>query len=791
MKELRQWVNWRPEQITEASKVEKVPYCLKRGMHIDVCDESNWLTYQEAKVLSPLVGFILTDNDPYFCINLDNVLTPDGTWTASSLTITDLFSGAFKADSYSKTGFHIWGKVQGTIPKHKGRKPLTEGIVELYTDKRFVTFTETNCIGNYNEDFTTELHSFVKSYLSSPIKGKGEESVNTAFDVVDPAWSGPSDDHKLIEKMLSSKRSTTNKADVHDCWRQNVLALAKTYPPNTINSSAPFDRYRADLALMNHLAFWTGKDLPRMIRMAWLSKLTRKEWSASPSYLRNTAQKACEHCTNVYSYVEKLPRYDTELSIKPLGDDEIKSLVDLEVSPISTTLKKTDHGMLGKSLFNGPFNKRFCALDGTIRWWSARQWELAPEKIVKAKISDALPNKFSSHATLCGVHAMFTIDMVRKPKVEPTKKIFWRNGVLDPITMEFEKHQRTNYNTRTLTVDYKTSMASAPIVEFVKFLISTFGSLDDDRVLLLQEIIGWLLIDHNLGIEKFIAFVGASRAGKGVLLKLLESILGADNCGAMNFDTIGSPQGHDILRKYSVVFDDEASAPKRDDKSAVKTTIQKLTSGGKMASRVLFQNSYIEGVVNSKLIIACNDLPVLSDDSVAFLNRVNILKFERSFYGKEDVGLLARLLMEKEGIVWWALQGLQRLMRNNGRFTLPESTKAENDAYMAISMPLTPFVNDCLASDSEAITKSTDLYAVYTSYCQANGMKIWSIHMFIKRLKATLLGKEMKWGRYTFDGRQNNGVKGLKISAQTHEPLFSSYTPASQPHSEASLSKSA
>jgi Virulence-associated protein E len=61
------------------------------------------------------------------------------------------------------------------------------------------------------------------------------------------------------------------------------------------------DDSSADMALMNHLAFWTGSDGDRMERLFGLSALgQRKKWTDRPDYRRHTVEAALRDCTQVY-----------------------------------------------------------------------------------------------------------------------------------------------------------------------------------------------------------------------------------------------------------------------------------------------------------------------------------------------------------------------------------------------------------------------------------------------------------------------------------------------------------
>lgn len=311
MKKLNQWINWRLELKSGESKPAKVPYCYATGRRIDAHNSSNWMSYDKAKNNNDLIGFVLTENDPYFCIDLDHALI-NNKWSKFSCDVIGQFPQSYLELSFSGDGLHIFGSITGEFPQHSKRG---DGV-ELYTNKRFIAFTEQNCRGNYNLDVTNEFKNFVKETLPPPpviISASplllGSNKDTTLWDSPDKNWLGPKDDDELIKKMLASNKSAIsflNKtAGIHELWKNNVPILAKTYPdqtkPNGYNAS------KADLALLTHLAFWTGKHLPRMIKLARMSSLSRAKWNYHTAYLKLTGSKACLKCTKVYRDPKKRP----------------------------------------------------------------------------------------------------------------------------------------------------------------------------------------------------------------------------------------------------------------------------------------------------------------------------------------------------------------------------------------------------------------------------------------------------------------------------------------------------
>jgi len=410
-----------------------------------------------------------------------------------------------------------------------------------------------------------------------------------------------------------------------------------------------------------------------------------------------------------------------------------------------------------ESILRGGYEGRLQKFNGTPRWWSGREWEYMGETDLSNFIADSLPKRYRNTTRIKQVQKRFLnrIPKIKTPK--PSKNVFFLEGVLEYYSGKIVQHKKSNYNIGTLSINHKDK---TDIIEWLKFLHST---LEEDEIKKLQEIMGFYLVHHNLGIEKYIAFTGPTRAGKGIILMVLRAILGDGFCGLFNFDTLGTPQGHDALWTYQVLIDSEAKAPKREEKVSTLQTIQKVTSNEPISSKRLYDNEYKAGKVNCKLIIACNNLPIFADDSGASASRIEILKFSKSFLGKEDKHLYKRLEKELPGIAHWAIEGLKRLKANNGAFTKAKSSIEEMEESENLSKPLSGFIEDYLVFDPRYRVSFDALYLVYKLHCEDNKMRVWTKKMFVKRLKETLSSKGIKQCRYSENGVQVRGFKGMKI----------------------------
>lgn len=119
--EIDQWITWKGPTKRPQGSINKVR-----------------LTFQDAlqRVLEGKadgIGFILTKDDPYVVIDLDDSLGPAGPseWAMTVITQFDSYTEV----SPSGKGYHIWCK-------GKTKKPgLRKGNTEMYSSGRYMTVT--------------------------------------------------------------------------------------------------------------------------------------------------------------------------------------------------------------------------------------------------------------------------------------------------------------------------------------------------------------------------------------------------------------------------------------------------------------------------------------------------------------------------------------------------------------------------------------------------------------------------------------------------------------------------
>lgn len=245
------------------------------------------------------VGFLFTDQDPFFFADLDNCLLPDGSdWSALAKEIMRILPGAAIEVSSSGKGLHIFGT--GAVTQDHSNRNDTLGL-EFYTQWRFVALTGTNIVGDASTDCTATLSHLLSTYF--PPRASVASGVEWSSEPV-AEWRGPADDDELIEVMLNSQsKSAANifggASNLQALWTGDEAALGTFYP----DSSRAFDSSMADAGLAQHLAYWTGNNCDRIFTLMWRSGLVRDKWQRE-DYLQRTILRAVALQNKFYQAVD-------------------------------------------------------------------------------------------------------------------------------------------------------------------------------------------------------------------------------------------------------------------------------------------------------------------------------------------------------------------------------------------------------------------------------------------------------------------------------------------------------
>jgi putative DNA primase/helicase len=139
----------------------------------------------------------------------------------------------------------------------------------------------------------------------------------------------------------------------------------------------------------------------------------------------------------------------------------------------------------------------------------------------------------------------------------------------------------------------------------------------------------------------------------------------------------------------------------------------------------------------AKLLFSCNEIPKnYGDRSSAFYRRLIIIRFNKSVPLKmRDVNLMEKFTMEADGILMWALKGLERLIKNDFVFSETEKTRLEVERYRIDSNSVLSFAKEYCTFGENNFIELKELYGKYKEYCMESGLNPSSQIKFGRELK--------------------------------------------------------
>lgn len=729
-------------------KTDKFP-CDRYGI-VTSLHKADRLSYAEANQISRSmgksfgIGFVITESDPFYCLDIDGAITDDNNWTQLATELMKAFPSALIELSNSRKGVHIWFKAQNFEHSCKNI-PLN---IELYSRDRFIALGEV-LQGSADVDLSTHLNPIISRYF--PVK----EAVNgTEWRDMHAEGSNPiTDDDKLIEAALRSSGGAGavfgGKLSFRDLWEGNIDEDA--------------DRSSVDASLASHLSFWTGGNHSRIKRLMERSGLVRDKWSSHRSYLQRTITGAVAQCGNFYT-----GKPDVKLQMA-LPVPDVQPFEALQVA--KGTCPHNDHVLDADILRTSVFNNRLVDFSGAAYWWNGQKWEFAEDSLMRRYVGESMVRAMGqdgpkvTQSRINGTLAVMRDRLDRMGAVNPVSRlVFFRNGALDVDTGELMPHTPENRNSNVLSCDYSPT-ASCKVWQ--AWLAEIFES-DLERMQLLQEIIGWSLITDNLGIQKAPIFIGAQRAGKGTILHVVSTLLN-DAAGAFQLPNLDNDKVLAGMTQRNVVIDYDTASPDKKNSRQIVGLFKAITANEPVSVKLLYTQVPFQGALNCKLLLASNSVPTMWDDSTATANRWLPLVFDRSFLGAEDTTLSKRLVEELPGIAQWALEGLRRLM-SNGRFTMPESSLYEMDYMVESGSPVTRFMDEECVFEQTARVADNALWHRYVQWCIANGMEQMKRKNFLQAFKDASVAKGVRSAKSVRIGDSDHrGFYGVTVKPVVFE----------------------
>jgi putative DNA primase/helicase len=310
--------------------------------------------------------------------------------------------------------------------------------------------------------------------------------------------------------------------------------------------------------------------------------------------------------------------------------------------------------------------------------------------------------------------------------------------------------------------DFPFDPAAPPPAAWLEFLGQLWPS-DPDSVATLQEVFGYLLTDDT-SRQKIIGVIGPRRSGKGTIARVLTALLGGDQAVAsVTLAGLSNEFGLAPLLDKRLAIIPDARVSREADMAVMAERL--LSISGEDAQTVNRKNKdHILGRLRVRFLFMSNEVPQLLDTSGALPGRFLLLKLTESWYGREDVNLLPRLLAELPGILLWSLDGLRRL-RARGHFVQPTRATDLVEQMEELASPLGAFVRErCLVSPDQFVF-AEDLRAAWHAWAKEKGYANyeWTPGVFGRNIRSVVPTADREQRRHPQTSKAVGAYVGLGL----------------------------
>jgi putative DNA primase/helicase len=708
LKVLPQFVAWREE--FRDGKLAKVPVDAKTGHKAAVDRPDTWASFAVALAAVSWngnrgIGFVLTAADLYTVIDLDKCRNPETgeieAWAWK--IIRQLYS--FTEISPSGAGVHIW--VRGKLPPGGRRK----GRFEAYSDKRYLTLTGLHLEGT---PATIEARQAELETLHREIFGQEKKETPKP---------GPSPNQELSDRMVIEKACAARNGEKFSrLWAGNWQA---DYPSQS----------EADLALCEHLSFWTARDSARIDRLFRQSGLMRGKWERQ-DYRERTIDKAIENTAACYTPGGNGTGKSKASDAKAQPRQEAP-----KPEPVTGSHNLTDMGNAARLVALHGRDLLYSYKWGSWLVWDGMRWlkddgdeiERRAKDVARSIYAEAsrvedkdLRKAIADHAKKtegeAKRRAMIASAQCELPvNIEDLDRDPWLlnvlNGTLNLKTGKLHPHRREDRTTKLAPVAFDPE-AEAPT--WWKFLRRIMGD-NLDLINFLQKAVGYALTGSTREQCLFILY-GLGENGKSTFLETIKELLG-DYAQDTNTETF-------MLKKNQTIPNDIAAlrgarfvkaVEVEGNRRMAEVLIKQMTGGDTLSARFLHQE-FFSFKPAFKIFLGVNHKPMIRGTDWAIWRRIRLIPFTVQIPKiEQDKDLPEKLKAELPGILTWALEGC--LAWQDDGLDPPEEVEKATQEYREEMDALGEWLAECCIVAPGASDPAKDLYNSYVEWAEANGEK--------------------------------------------------------------------
>lgn len=310
-----------------------------------------------------------------------------------------------------------------------------------------------------------------------------------------------------------------------------------------------------------------------------------------------------------------------------------------------------------------------------------------------------------------GMRNQIQLTVGTEPKGLRRNMINLRNGTLEigiDGSVHFRKNRFEDQFYYALDFDYD---PNATCGKWDKFLDEVLPKKANQAIL--SEYLGSAF--SSIKHEKLLLLFGTGMNGKSVVLDVLSNLLGFQNVANVSLEKMTQDNGYFLGDLMTAVLNVSGEISNRANPHILK----QLASGEPLQGRHVRVRSF--NVYNyCRSIFSANVLPKVTEASEGYFRRFLILPFEKKITKEQSDLRLAQKIASTDlpGILNWMILGLQRLLRNGGKFTESADVNRMLEMYREDSMSVSLFV-DHMVKLGVGEMQAESFYAHYKQFCES------------------------------------------------------------------------
>ncbi len=316
-------------------------------------------------------------------------------------------------------------------------------------------------------------------------------------------------------------------------------------------------------------------------------------------------------------------------------------------------------------------------------------------------------------------------------------KICIINGVLDLENGTLLEHNK-KYRFITKLPLYHDPLASCP--RFAKFLRTSLDA-DPIKITTILEMIGHTLMRDNTRISKIFLHVGKGSNGKSILFKIIQRMLhGFYSSKTIHSFTRSNFAGAELIGKHANICADIGSGEIKE------TDLLKRASAGDAIDCEEKYKAGFPAVPYATMIFSANELPDVKDESDGFARRIEVIEWDKAFYGKQkdqNVTRIADMPKEISGILNMVLP-ITSFMIKRGALKHERSIQEMKQLYKEKSDSVYLFGSSELVDGINNQVITVQVYSAFVKFCNAKKYRILNEQAFSRKMKERGYTKERK-----------------------------------------------